>query len=91
MHGDIQAAIDAAPRLVDGFDNVDPQAQAIVVDMIYNLGERGFRGFSNTRTAFAGRDYNTAADEMMDSRWYNQVGRRSRHHVDAIRPERRLI
>jgi len=26
-----------------------------------------------------------AADELIDSRWFSQTGRRARHHVDVLR------
>ena len=31
------------------------------------------------------RVWNKAADEMMDSRWYHQVGRRSQELVEMMR------
>ena len=31
------------------------------------------------------RDWDSAADEMVDSRWYRQVGRRAERLVDRMR------
>lgn len=61
------------------------QIQQIVVDMVYNLGPAGFAAFTNARQALDAGDYARFADEIQDSRWYGQVGRRSRHHVDVAR------
>lgn len=84
MQADIAAAIANARRLQPGFDRLDPQAQAVVVDMVYNLGPAGFSKFKKTRSAFERGDYTEAAKEMQDSKWYRQVGRRSQHHVPLV-------
>jgi lysozyme len=42
-------------------------------------------GFKNALTAMSVGDYDTAADEFMDSRWAKQVGRRAEEVCTMIR------
>lgn len=76
-----QAAKDAykfiGPKLLE----LDPQRQAIIVDMAYNMGADKLAGFKLMKKAILSGDYQRAASEMKDSDWYKQTGRRSKHHV----------
>jgi len=49
----------------------------VVVNMAFNLGKPRLSQFKNMAQAVKNKDYVKAADEMVDSRWYNQVGNRS--------------
>lgn len=82
---ELEGNIESAKQLLQNFDELPFDAKLIVVDMIYNLGHHGFQGFVRTRAALENFDFETAADEMVDSRWFDQVGRRSKHHVDVMR------
>ena len=57
----------------DWFDRLDPVRRKVVLDMRFNLGPGGFRGFKKMIAALERDDYDTAADEMVDSKWYRQV------------------
>lgn len=59
--------------------------QAALIDMAYNLGVAGLLNFKNMISAFESQDYERAANEAKDSRWYNQVGNRGRRIVEIIR------
>ena len=76
-----QAAQDAWGYLGETMNTLDPQRQAILVDMAYNLGPNKLAGFKKMREAIIAGDYPRAASEMKDSDWYKQVGNRSKHHV----------
>lgn len=67
------------------WDNLDNVRAEVVVNMIFNLGAGGFAGFARMRKALAQADYETAADEMMDSLWYRQVGDRAVELVKWMR------
>ena len=47
--------------------------------MAYNLGVDGLLKFKKMWKALEKQDYQTAAEEMKDSKWYHQVGRRSKY------------
>tara|TARA_R100001129_G_C5305043_1_gene243558 strand:- start:581 stop:1111 length:531 start_codon:yes stop_codon:yes gene_type:complete len=62
-----------------------PVVQKVLVDMAFNLGLTKLNKFVEMRKALLKGDYNKAADEMIDSKWYNQVGNRSKRLVDMMR------
>ena len=76
---------DVASDLVDNFDQLPLIARLVLADMAFNLGQPGLTGFANMIAAFEINDFHAAADEMVNSNWFNQVGRRAHHHVSAIR------
>ena len=49
------------------------------------MGPAWANGFPAFKRAFAAGDYNKAADELIDSQWYGQVGRRGPTIVNLIR------
>jgi len=51
--------------------------QAVIAEMAYNLGVPRLRGFGRMLGALMQGHYAVAADEMLDSRWRTQVGRRA--------------
>lgn len=62
---------------LDYWDTLDPVRQLVVADMVFNLGLSRFLRFVKLNAALALHDYTLAAEEMKDSNWYNQVGRRA--------------
>ena len=69
----------------DWFDRLDPVRKKVVIDMRFNLGPGGFRGFKRMIAALAVGDYKAAAAEMMDSKWYREVGNRSKRLVRMMK------
>lgn len=67
------------------FQDLDPIRQAILVDMAVNMGIGSLARFLRMHAAIAAGDYERAADEMVRSRWYGQVGRRSARLVKMMR------
>lgn len=59
-----------------GFD-LDPVRRAVIIDMLFNLGITKFMGFKRMISALRRRDFMTAKNEMLDSRWAKQVGKRA--------------
>lgn len=56
---------------------LDSVRRAVVIDMLFNLGLTRFRGFRKTIKALRRGDYDTAAKEMLDSKWAKQVKSRA--------------
>jgi len=56
-----------------------------LVDMAFNLGRPRLVKFKRMIGAVQRADWNTAADEAMDSKWYNQVKSRGPRVVSLIR------
>jgi lysozyme len=59
--------------------------QAALINMRFQMGPGGFRGFRKMVAALRRFDFKTAADEAMDSNWYKQTPSRAMRVVDLIR------
>ena len=81
---DIKSAIATAQRLVPTFTNHPPMVKLILVDLSFNLGERGLSEFKKMLPACNSYNYKTMAAELKDSPWFIQTGRRGLHHVGKI-------
>lgn len=79
---------DAAQSLranVPGFDGLPETARCVLTDMAFNLGWPRLRGFAQMLAAVQRRDWGAMADEMLDSLWARQVGRRAQTLAAEIR------
>ncbi len=72
LAGDIEQCKSDLSRY-DWYTKLDPVRQKVLIDMRLNLGMTGLLEFRRMITALAGQDYEVAADEMIDSKWYRQV------------------
>ena len=84
LDNDIADTIEGAETL-PYWENLCGVRQLVVADMIFNLGLKRFKGFVNTNKYLLAGDYAHAADEMVDSKWYRQTGRRAIRLVAAMR------
>lgn len=58
------------------FVQLDPAREAAVMDLRFNLGPTKFRGFVKFMAAMGRSDWPRAAAELVDSKWFTQVGGR---------------
>jgi len=56
-----------------------------LVDMAFNLGLTRLNKFVDMKAGLKNNDYNVAADEMVDSKWYKQVKSRGPRMVQVMR------
>lgn len=56
---------------------LDEPRRAVLVNMAFNLGIAGLLGFTKMLAAVATQDWDTAATEMLASKWAGQVGLRA--------------
>lgn len=56
---------------------LDSRRKDVLINMHFNLGLPRLLTFKNMIAAIECGDYATAADEMLDSKWANQVGERA--------------
>ena len=77
----LQEDLNKAARAVkDAFPwwwKLDDARQFVLVDMAFNMGIAGLKGFKKMLAAMEQGDYQTAAKEMLNSKWAVQVGRRA--------------
>lgn len=57
----------------------------IVTNMAFNMGRSRLSGFRKMFAAIHSEDYETAADEMLDSKWAGQVKGRATRLADRMR------
>jgi len=74
-----------AARKIPGWDKLLDARQDVIIDMIYNMGITRFFGFKRMLSALEAQDYDSAADEMLDSRWAEQVGGRALELSEMMR------
>lgn len=68
--GFIQAEIDATSLVPKKWKELSKERQGVLTRMIYQLGFHGTSEFKNTLAAIKKGDFSTAADEMLDSKWF---------------------
>ena len=52
---------------------------------MFNLGRPRLSKFAGMKRGVDSKDWDAAADEMVDSRWYRQVGPRAERLVERVR------
>jgi len=76
LENDIAIVLDAAVRLFPRFSAYPESKRLVIADMLFNLGESSFRGFVEMIEAIKQEDWDRAALEMVNSKWFKQVGNR---------------
>ena len=82
---DIKIAEKDARSLVPGFDRLDDVRQEVITNLSFNMGYTRLSGFRKFLSAVNSSDFDEAAEEMKDSKWYGQVGDRGKRLVKAMR------
>ena len=82
---DIEIVLSDCNKLYPDFEDLPEEAQQIIANMMFNLGRPRLSKFRGMKAGVDAKDWNRAADEMVDSRWYAQVGRRAERLVDRMR------
>lgn len=59
------------------YTSLDNIRQTVLADMCFNIGYPRLLGFKNMWKAIEQKDFIKAADEMLDSKWAKQVGKRA--------------
>jgi len=85
FHDDCNEAVKDVDNIFDDVLNHPDNVVRVLVNMAFNLGRTRLSKFKNMVAAVNAGDYNKASDEMMDSRWYKQVGNRSKELVELMR------
>jgi lysozyme len=82
---DIAVTIEDCKVLYDDFDDLPEECQHIIANMMFNMGRPRLSKFKGMKAGVDARDWNRAADEMVDSRWYDQVTNRAKRLVARMR------
>ena len=71
--------------LYPDFDDLPEEAKRVIANMMFNMGRPRLSKFKGMKRGVDARDWNAAADEMVDSRWYRQVTKRADRLVERVR------
>ena len=69
---DFQIALTSANELVDGLD-LNHIAKGVIVEMCFQLGKPRVMKFKKMWEALRNKDFNEAANQMIDSAWHKQT------------------
>ena len=82
---DIETVLSDCNRLYEDFEDLPEEAQRVIANMMFNMGYPRLSKFEGMKSGVDARDWNQAADEMVDSRWYYQVINRANRLVERMR------
>ena len=77
LEHDLKNAIEGSERRLKDCPVLDDLAKEIIIEMVFQLGETGVSKFKNMIKALKIPDYQTAAIEMLDSKWAKQTPERA--------------
>ena len=77
LTNDVKVATDDLEKALPWAQGLDEVRHAALVNMTFNMGIGRLCGFTKFLTALEAGDYKTARNEMLDSQWAKQVGRRA--------------
>jgi len=82
---DVQTVLSDCEKLYDDFNDLPEEVQLIVANMMFNMGYTRLSKFRGMKRGVDSRNWEEAADEMVDSRWYTQVTNRADRLVVRMR------
>jgi lysozyme len=85
FESDVKQVIKDCQILYNDFNDLPEEAQLIIANMMFNMGRPRLSKFKGMKRGVDARDWNQAADEMVDSRWYKQVTNRANRLVERMR------
>jgi len=82
---DVQTVLSDCKKLYNNFYDLPEEVQLIVANMMFNMGLTRLSKFKGMKRGVDSRNWEEAADEMVDSRWYHQVTNRANRLVVRMR------
>lgn len=88
LRNDIAEALRSCEVGVKGFKELNSDRQEVLVNMVFNLGWPRFSEFTLLRHFVFVQNFDRAAEEMLDSLWADQVGKRAEELARVMRTGR---
>jgi lysozyme len=86
LKNDIEECVTDLRKILPNFDDLPVKIQEVLVNMRFQLGPGGIRGFKQMLGAVRAWDFERMKKEMKDSAWYRQTTNRAErliHDVDT--------
>mgnify|MGYP003109810611 CR=1 FL=1 len=85
LSNDIMLVETELDKAMPWWRDLDEVRQRALADLLFNMGLSRLHGFVKFLDALKRRDYHTAADELLDSKYARQVGQRSQRIAQMVR------
>jgi GH24 family phage-related lysozyme (muramidase) len=85
FESDCETVLSDCNILYEDFGDLPEEAQQIIANMMFNMGRTRLSKFRGMKRGVDARDWDAAADEMVDSAWYRQVTNRADRLVTRMR------
>ena len=82
---DIDIVVDELDKVMPWWKDLDEVRQRVLCDLVFNLGMPRFSGFKKSISYMKQQMWDQAADELLDSKWARQVGRRAQTLSEMMR------
>lgn len=82
---DMITVVEDCHKLYPDFPSLPEEVKRIIANMMFNMGFPRMSKFKGMKHGVDTRDWQKAADEMVDSRWYRQVTKRADRLVTRMR------
>lgn len=77
LYNDVERALASCEQLIPNWNSHDEVRQAVIADMMFNMGPTALSKFYTTLDLFNKKDYEATARQMLNSLWARQVGPRA--------------
>ena len=81
---DFDIALSGAEKIL-GVSDMNFKAKCVIIEMVFQLGIGGVSKFKKALKAVDEEDWDTAADEMLDSKWSKQTPERAAELSSTMR------
>jgi len=85
FESDVETVLSDCEILYPDFYDLPEEMQLVIANMMFNMGRPRLSKFKGMKKGVDERDWNKAADEMVDSNWYRQVTNRAERLVQRVR------
>ncbi len=82
---DVDVVLEECKKLLPSFEVLPEEVQLIIANMMFNMGRPRLSKFKNFLAAVAISNWQEAANQMVNSRWYRQVTNRAERLVKRMR------
>ena len=81
---DVQIAIDGCRQIYDNWEELPQEAQHVLTNMCFQLGQGGLSKFKNFKIAVEDYLWQRASEEMLDSGWNRQTPERAQRLSERV-------
>ena len=85
LSNDIDIVVKELDKVMPWWRDLDEVRQRVLCDLVFNLGMPRFSGFKKSISYMKQQMWDQAADELLDSKWARQVGRRAQTLSEMMR------